>query len=501
MATDDNNLSAHNQTIPTTVGALLTEECTIDPLSHLPSFLELTFVDVARSSSRKALAAAWGVGVAWLEGTLERLRRLEGRLSGERSNGEHSPSRFRLLRVVRALIVQLGRVRVRVLRRLCHAFLGTAKTLGPELQALVMYAIDYNCVHYLAGATGCEMVYGLKRSKIVKVPRRMHTTKMMQSEASEGQSRVTELSKFEKTCSALFATLLPYCKDRCDRTYSEWKEQQSIGGPVYRTSSRNRIAIENSKLKILQIYPYFHMVHEGSIFLYQFAYLMGYTHYWSFSLHTLGVMLRRMTVADVQQQQQKHLQTQQQLKGQPKGGGLPSPQTTQLQPQTKRIPFPTNISVPQLLRGALFFSVSYALLSGWYSHFQRQLRLRRRRWIAGDESPWQAHEGETNDEGESGRRNHLPNPPPPMPPNMLDEDNLIMDKWSCPICKEPRINPTASTSGYVFCYKCLVMHLREKGEYCPMTGMHCPENRVVRLYEPTASRGVVAGQINGTPNK
>ena len=464
---------------------------------------------------------------------MERLRRLE-RLAdrmASRLNIEGSPpSRFRLLGVIRGIRTQLGRVRVRVLRRLCHLFLRTAKTLGPELQALIMYAIDYNCMHYLAGGTACEMMYGLKRSKVVKArsikpPHSLHTNKsqseeklqLMNQEATDDQyqHRVTELTKFDKTCSTLFATLLPYWKDRCDQCYSEWKEQ-SNGTPVYHTpnnSITNRITVENSKQKFVQLYPYFHMAHEGSIFLYQFAYLLGYTHYWSFSLHALGVMLRRMTVADVQQQQQqKQLQKQQQLQSQPKGGALPSLKSTQTPPlqthtnaisSTKNSLLQTKLSIPQLLRGAVLFSVSYTLLSGWYSHFQRELRLRRRRWIAGDEdeSASQRPEGETN-EGESRKRSQLPIPPPPMPPNVLDEDDQNIDKWSCPICKEPRINPTASTSGYVFCYKCLVSHLRQQGDYCPVTGIPCWENKVVRLYEPTASsRRGAAGGIKNTTNR
>jgi len=331
------------------------------------------------------------------------------------------------------------------------------------------------------------------------------------------EQRVVDLTNFDKTCSALLANLLPYWKDRCDRFYSEWKEQStsnSGSSPSYhapinaRTRRANRGTFENSKETFLQLYPYFHMAHEGSIFLYQFAYLMGFTHYWSFSLHGLGVILRRMTVADMeQQQQQKQLQRHQEQSPshRQKDGVMSSPKPTQARqhrtnaiPSAKKLALGTKLSAPKLLRGALLFSVSYTLLSGWYSHFQRQLRMRRRRWIAGDEG--ERNEGETNTEGESRRQPQLPIPPPPLPPNVMNEDDEIIDKWSCPICKEPRINPTASTSGYVFCYKCLVTHLRQKGDYCPVTGMPCQENKVVRLYEPTASsrRGAVGGTKKGT---
>ena len=231
------------------------------------------------------------------------------------------------------------------------------------------------------------------------------------------------------------------------------------------------------------------MLHEGSIFLYQFAYLMGYTPYWSFSLHALGVMLRRMTVADVQKQKLQQMQSKQKasLPPLPKSAQMSSlPAQDNVMSSAKNAPLQTKLTVSRLLRGAVLFSVSYTLLSGWYTHFQRELRLRRRRWIVGDgEDESAAQENETDDRG-ACERIKLPIPPPPMPPNLLGGNDHGIDKWSCPICKEPRINPTASTSGYVFCYKCIVLHLRQKGNYCPMTGMPCWENKVVRLFEPTA---------------
>ena len=142
-----------------------------------------------------------------------------------------------------------------------------------------------------------------------------------------------------------------------------------------------------------------------------------------------------------------------------------------------------------MIKGALLFSVSYVLLSGWVSHFQRELRLRRRRWIAGEGSST-ANDTTTDDNNAGTSRKQLPIPPPPMNPEVLvdDEGNTRhIDKWSCPICHEPRINPTASTSGYVFCYRCLIMHLRQKGEHCPVTGVFCNESMVIRLFEPTAT--------------
>ncbi|CAN0326955.1 unnamed protein product, partial [Hapterophycus canaliculatus] len=39
-----------------------------------------------------------------------------------------------------------------------------------------------------------------------------------------------------------------------------------------------------------------------------------------------------------------------------------------------------------------------------------------------------------------------------------------------------------AASGLVFCYRCLSAHVREHGE-CPVTGLACGEDGVVRLFD------------------
>ncbi len=502
----------HNQTVPTTIGALLTEEYTLDPLSHQPSFLELTFVDVARNSGRVALSAMWEVGVTWLEGTLERLRRMEqlaDRLLAYSIAAARSPSSTNMLAAVSKTIkTSIFRIKLWYyshLRRMCHVLHRTIKTFGPELQILILFAIDYNCIHYLSGSTACEMVYGLKRSKLVPIPASQNSSQS----SSNVQYKVVELTKYDKTMSAMLAALFPYFKQRCDNWYKKLTEQSDSAEQMtpsfqmleprmqishqgldtnrqlqsYINSTHHGLTLDNFKQKAVNFYPYLHMTHELSIFLYQFAYLLGYTPYWSFSMHTLRVMLRRMTVADVQEQQRQKQPLLQKPKTDNGERLLDTTNTTR-----KNVAPP--IKPTSMIKGALLFSISYALLSGWVSHFQRELRLRRRRWIAGEES---SSSNTTTTDGNintGSSRKKLPIPPPPMNPEVLvdDEGNTRhIDKWSCPICHEPRINPTASTSGYVFCYRCLIMHLRQQGEHCPVTGIRCKESMVIRLYEPTAT--------------
>ena len=503
-----------NQTVPTSIGALLTEEYTLDPLSHQPSFLELTFVDVARNSGRVALSAMWEVGVKWLEGVLGRLQRME-RLADRllsyslAATSESSTNSLAALsKTIKTTIRQIKLWYYFHLRRMCHVIHRTVKTFGPELQILILFAIDYNCIHHLSGSTACEMVYGLKRSKLVKIlpsGNDQSSSTTTSTNRNDGQYKVVELSKRDKTMSAFLAALFPYFKQRCDNWFKQMKEQSEedtdariqISQQRFNltrhtqtsTNSTNKIILHDKiKQKCAEFYPYLHMSHELTIFLYQFAYLLGFSPYWSFSMHTLRVMLRRMTVADVQEQQKQRSKNM--LKAGDGAGMITKNNAPPLKPGS-------------MIKVALLFSVSYVLLSGWASHFRREMRLRRRRWIAGEESSTSNDESAAGDgnSGVSRKKLQFPIPPPPLKPELsVNNGNRrhIDDKWSCPICHESRINPTASTSGYVFCYRCLIMHLRQKGEYCPVTGMPCKESMVVRLFEPTVTN---RSSNNRRPNR
>lgn len=77
-----------------------------------------------------------------------------------------------------------------------------------------------------------------------------------------------------------------------------------------------------------------------------------------------------------------------------------------------------------------------------------------------------------------------PVPPPPLPPqfsgNALTAASL--DPSLCPLCKQRRVNPAMSVSGYVFCYTCLFRHIEQHGT-CPMTQAKCDTQSIVKIYD------------------
>lgn len=80
----------------------------------------------------------------------------------------------------------------------------------------------------------------------------------------------------------------------------------------------------------------------------------------------------------------------------------------------------------------------------------------------------------------------LPIPPPPTKNYRFfqkEEDAAT----KCPVCKTRRKNETlVPISGYVYCYKCIVGHLRsnETQDSCPVTGLPVTEDDLIRIFPP-----------------
>lgn len=72
--------------------------------------------------------------------------------------------------------------------------------------------------------------------------------------------------------------------------------------------------------------------------------------------------------------------------------------------------------------------------------------------------------------------------PPPQPLKTARGCLIPPTNKSCAICREKQVNPCASSSGYVFCYLCLVRFVKDSPT-CPISGISCTESDILRLYE------------------
>lgn len=76
----------------------------------------------------------------------------------------------------------------------------------------------------------------------------------------------------------------------------------------------------------------------------------------------------------------------------------------------------------------------------------------------------------------------LPTPPPPV---HLD-DRAVAGAHSklCPLCRKVRANDTAlSTSGFVFCYRCIYVYVKAN-QRCPLTGYPSGVQHLIKIYSP-----------------
>lgn len=70
---------------------------------------------------------------------------------------------------------------------------------------------------------------------------------------------------------------------------------------------------------------------------------------------------------------------------------------------------------------------------------------------------------------------------PARPPSAQGCLNPPRDHSLCVLCNERRRDPCACSSGYVFCYLCILQYVREHGR-CPITAMPCKEEEIIKLY-------------------
>eukprot|EP00405_Crypthecodinium_cohnii_P026875 CAMPEP_0206491530 /NCGR_PEP_ID=MMETSP0324_2-20121206/45101_1 /ASSEMBLY_ACC=CAM_ASM_000836 /TAXON_ID=2866 /ORGANISM="Crypthecodinium cohnii, Strain Seligo" /LENGTH=348 /DNA_ID=CAMNT_0053972839 /DNA_START=202 /DNA_END=1245 /DNA_ORIENTATION=- len=267
-------------------------------------------------------------------------------------------------------------------------------------------------------ATFAENLFGLCRQE--EAPDKKLTALQM-VELQAKRSKSPQLALRQQLGSLLFAALLPRLRALLARRYREAEA----------TPEARRTPLQR---QIVRFYPALHTaVHTLSV-TYKIGYLLGQTKRWSPSLHILGLELVRQQPAP------------------------PSPPEA-LSSRTARERICDGLST---VGSGLAWGLTYSLQFGqWW--FQRSHLLQ----------PYQPRK--------------VPPPPPPMPPyrdvsllkpqpGKSTEDApgsalvlLPQDRTICAICHRRRKNPAASSSGFVFCYPCLVKHVSHFG-HCPVTG-------------------------------
>lgn len=407
-----------NPALPSTTGALLAEEWTINPFATLPSFLEMFMIDEASRSARKSLDA--GIGI--LQKKLAAQSRLT--LDNERqTSNSTSLSISSTAAFLRRWAARAGSFVSRLMEK-----------FGPELACLILYALERHCLRSDASATISESLYGGKQAKLG-------------SHSGDKKRHLLPLTDKDKTRLALVVAIGPYLRRRLLLLYQKLQR-----GPASPHTTTNVSMLEKLKKVFVWIYPMIHVSISSLDLVYQWRYMLGQSVFFRPSAQILGLVLRRVTQEDTLESQPKH--------DNPANGMSSTP----------------NDPGGSKLRDLAVLALSSAVILSWVSHFRAEFR-RQRDELLTQQQQQQQQTGNTN---QTAANLHSSTLTPPAPANPFENS---LPPHLCPLCRQLRVHPTASSSGYVFCYKCLLQHVKENGS-CPVTGRTCKEAQLLRLYEP-----------------
>lgn len=461
-----------NPSVPDSIGALLTEEWTVNLRSTLPSFLERMLMEEVRRSSWETLRSSFGI--------------LEERISGMVMNGESQEiNQTDVDGGVREIRRMYGTLLRRWINGVAKAFhQKVLRPFDPEIRFLLMYAAERVSLMYSKSSIS-EAMYGGKRVKLGEI------------NTSNQYARTLRPIEKQDTVRLSFCLALgPYFEERSQSFFQYFLKlcsSSSDGRASTATSTRKR-----TLQSILNIFwPLLRMTTKGTFLWYRWQYLLGRSVFFDPYSSLLNLVVRRTTVEDQRESENKPKTT--------KGGStdVVNPDNIQMANFRKNAyEFIKSGRIRWAAGGLASFFIAFAWVARIRSirrELQQERELHELRQV--QQQRQQRRQSAQEGNGADVDDTHLvftkdtQNILIPSPPLSCRKSKKASIKSSenssdrnfavCPLCDEPRINPTASTGGYVFCLKCILSCLRQNGEVCPVTRKPCPESSLVRLYEPT----------------
>ncbi|XP_051964747.1 peroxisome assembly protein 12 isoform X1 [Xyrauchen texanus] len=237
--------------------------------------------------------------------------------------------------------------------------------------------------------------------------------------------------------SLLLLALLPYLHTKLGKILARQRDEDdfSIRLPQSFTQKLYRA--------FLAAYPFVCMAWDGWVFCQQLLYVFGKTRTHSPLLWLAGVKLSYLTAHDIRSLDLK-----------PSGLALSPSQSIR-----EKLQHLISIAV-----GGVAVSLSTSLSIGVF--FLQFLE-----W-------WYSSENHSTVKSLTS----LPTPPPPL--HLHNQDTSPTHIKVCPLCRKVRTNETAlSTSGYVFCYRCIYVYVKANHR-CPLTGYPSGLQHLIKIYTP-----------------
>ncbi|PSN62002.1 peroxisome assembly protein 12 [Corynespora cassiicola Philippines] len=335
-----------------------------------------------------------------------------------------------------------------------------------EAYALLMLLVER---HFLRtyGGSFTENFYGLKRARVLRV--KGGEIPRAQLGASDSVREAVKLGKGDVWRNLAVLVGLPYLKRKLDEGYDIHAAHSNILGPGYnreRDGLRSGATIKERllfyyKWFLRNVYPSMNAAYYFSLLVFNMAYLFDGSKYHSPFLWLIGTRIRRLGEADYKAIE---IATQPSKVGPARpgeGGSIFSPRnlTRTIKPRllgSLRILLPTSI-----------FALKF--LEWWHaSDFARQLSRKAAENIElpppvlpslppSRTSPSKEHVGDEKRPTSSSSNKSKRIDPPISSTTLLPILTVPAPSSShlCPICTLPITTPTASPTGFVYCYTCI----------------------------------------------
>ena len=268
----------------------------------------------------------------------------------------------------------------------------------------------------------------------------------------------------------MLQVVVPYLKLKLDAYHKETAELLSRTA-VQSTSARTNIVtstgqrygvflqrlrsiacLQALKKSFVTTYPFAHFAYEGSFFVYKWLYLFGDTPFFSPFFRCMKTILVRVSAEDANTFRHNEIMYRKKVMERLSGSGL----FNRIRQLAIRTMWATSDHSYVLL---LLGIAGYKFVEWMYSEEGVSAKLR----YTGSKAPV---------------------PSPPLPPQFSGQALALaaMDPAFCPLCKQKRVNPAMTDSGYVFCYPCIYRYVERHGK-CPITQMKCELTAIIKIYD------------------
>lgn len=340
-----------------------------------------------------------------------------------------------------------------------------------EVYALVMLLVER---HFLRayGGSFTENFYGMKRARVLRV--KGGEIPRAQLGAPDSVRAASRLASGDVWRNLAVLVGLPWLKRKLDEGYDVHAAHSNLLGPGYNNRERDGLPRGASvrqrllfwyKWFLRNIYPSVNAAYYFSLLVFNMAYLFDSTKYHSPFLWMIGTRIRRLGGAD-------HAAIAALSLPKPVGPARPGEGGSLFTPRNlARSVTPRLLSSLKILLPTSIFALKF--LEWWHaSDFARQLSRKAAENIdlpppvlpslppsstalaapkpTDPTKPQPSH-------SEKATKSTTPPDPPIAASSLLPILTVPLppDSSLCPICTSPIVNPTASPTGFVYCYTCI----------------------------------------------